>query len=104
MLENVGKEFLDTYWKIVDWALKSQTGAGVIQVITIPEASTYEPLFSLPFSACSRLLKDGANTIKRSTSSKNGFVHPLEAMSLNSVANASLLVLVVRVCLQVCFF
>jgi len=45
MLEGVGKEYLDTYWKIVDWALKSQTGAGVVQVITIPEASMYEFFF-----------------------------------------------------------
>ena len=45
MLESVGKEYLNTYWKIVDWALKPQTGAGVVQVITIPEASTYGLFF-----------------------------------------------------------
>jgi cyclopropane-fatty-acyl-phospholipid synthase len=39
MLEAVGSEFFETYWKIVDWALKPRTGAGVVQVITIPEAS-----------------------------------------------------------------
>ncbi|KAF5360726.1 hypothetical protein D9756_004655 [Leucocoprinus leucothites] len=33
-----GKEYFDTYWRIVDWALKPRTGAGVVQVITIPEA------------------------------------------------------------------
>lgn len=38
MLENVGKEYYNTYWKIIDWALKPRTGAGVVQVITIPEA------------------------------------------------------------------
>jgi len=45
MLEHAGKEYFNTYWKIVDWALKPQTGAGVVQVITIPEASTYELFF-----------------------------------------------------------
>ena len=45
MLENVGKEYYNTYWKIIDWALKPRTGAGVVQVITIPEASTFELSF-----------------------------------------------------------
>lgn len=48
MLENVGKEYYNTYWKIIDWALKPRTGAGVVQVITIPEASTFE----LSFVSC----------------------------------------------------
>ena len=38
MLEEVGKEFLNEYWKVVDWALKRKGGVGVVQVITIPEA------------------------------------------------------------------
>ncbi|KAK7691989.1 hypothetical protein QCA50_005394 [Cerrena zonata] len=38
MIEAVGKEFLEVYWAQVDWALKPDTGAGVIQCITIPEA------------------------------------------------------------------
>ena len=45
MLEHIGKEYFNTSWKIVDWALKPQTGAGVVQVITIPEASTYGLFF-----------------------------------------------------------
>jgi len=45
MLEHIGKEYFNTFWKIVDWALKPQTGAGVVQVITIPEASTYGLFF-----------------------------------------------------------
>ncbi|KAL9710942.1 hypothetical protein Ac2012v2_005482 [Leucoagaricus gongylophorus] len=45
MLEDVGKEYYNTYWKIIDWALKPRTGAGVVQVITIPEASTFELSF-----------------------------------------------------------
>lgn len=38
MIEAVGKEFLDTYFARLDWALNLKTGVGVIQVITIPEA------------------------------------------------------------------
>ena len=43
MIENVGREFLEEYWKIVDWALDRKGGVGVVQVISIPEAS--ESLF-----------------------------------------------------------
>jgi cyclopropane-fatty-acyl-phospholipid synthase len=38
MLEAVGKEYLGTYFKMVDWALKPASGVAVIQSITIPEA------------------------------------------------------------------
>jgi len=41
MIEAVGAEFLDTYWKVVDWALHKEHGVGVVQVITIPEARTF---------------------------------------------------------------
>ena len=37
MMEAVGKEFLNEYWGVVDWALKRKGGVGVVQVITIPE-------------------------------------------------------------------
>ncbi|KAF8526759.1 CFS1-like protein [Gautieria morchelliformis] len=37
MMEAVGREFLETYWGVVDWALKRRGGVGVVQVITIPE-------------------------------------------------------------------
>ncbi|KZT56536.1 cyclopropane-fatty-acyl-phospholipid synthase [Calocera cornea HHB12733] len=37
MMEHVGAEYMDTYWRMVDWALK-KSGAGVIQVSTIPDA------------------------------------------------------------------
>jgi cyclopropane-fatty-acyl-phospholipid synthase len=37
MVEAVGREFLETYWGVVDWALKRKGGVGVVQVITIPE-------------------------------------------------------------------
>lgn len=42
MLEAVGVEFLEEYWRVVDWALKKGVGTdavGVVQCITIPEAS-----------------------------------------------------------------
>ncbi|KAF8588585.1 CFS1-like protein [Ramaria rubella] len=37
MIEAVGREFLETYWGVVDWALKRKGGVGVVQGITIPE-------------------------------------------------------------------
>lgn len=42
MMEAVGHEFLETYWKVVDWALKPVDGAGVVQVITLPESSEFQ--------------------------------------------------------------
>ena len=53
MIEAVGKEFLEGYWGVVDWALKKTDSMGVVQVITIPEAS--ECFFYFPitrFSTC----------------------------------------------------
>ncbi|KAK7028544.1 CFS1-like protein [Favolaschia claudopus] len=38
MIEHVGKDFLNDYWRVVDWALKEGTGRGVVQVITLPES------------------------------------------------------------------
>lgn len=38
MIENVGKDFIKEYWSVVDWALKSGNAAGVVQVISMPEA------------------------------------------------------------------
>ncbi|KAG7439658.1 CFS1-like protein [Guyanagaster necrorhizus] len=38
MIEHVGRDFLTEYWKVVDWAVKRDTGLGVVQVITFPEA------------------------------------------------------------------
>ncbi|KAH9841488.1 Mycolic acid cyclopropane synthetase-domain-containing protein [Rhodofomes roseus] len=38
MVEAVGQEFLETYWARIDWALKRDTGVGVVQGITLPEA------------------------------------------------------------------
>ncbi|PIL22658.1 hypothetical protein GSI_15350 [Ganoderma sinense ZZ0214-1] len=39
MIEAVGKEYMETYWSKIDWALNKETGVGVVQGITIPEAS-----------------------------------------------------------------
>lgn len=38
MIENVGREFIEEYWGVVDWALKPRETIGVVQVITMPEA------------------------------------------------------------------
>lgn len=38
MIENVGNEFIEEYWSIVDWAMKPIKATGVVQVITMPEA------------------------------------------------------------------
>ncbi|TBU29980.1 cyclopropane-fatty-acyl-phospholipid synthase [Dichomitus squalens] len=38
MVEAVGKEYMETYWSKIDWALNKETGVGVVQGITIPEA------------------------------------------------------------------
>ncbi|KAF9465836.1 S-adenosyl-L-methionine-dependent methyltransferase [Collybia nuda] len=38
MIEAVGAEYLETYWKVVDRAMKLRGGVGVVQVISIPEA------------------------------------------------------------------
>ncbi|KAI0349595.1 cyclopropane-fatty-acyl-phospholipid synthase [Trametes cingulata] len=38
MVEAVGREYMETYWAKIDWALDKETGVGVVQGITIPEA------------------------------------------------------------------
>ncbi|KAJ7087681.1 CFS1-like protein [Mycena belliarum] len=38
MIEHVGKDFFVEYWAVADWALKPDTGVGVVQGISIPEA------------------------------------------------------------------
>ncbi|KAK0446954.1 Mycolic acid cyclopropane synthetase-domain-containing protein [Desarmillaria tabescens] len=37
MIEHVGRDFLVEYWKVVDWAMKPDTGMGVVQLTTFPE-------------------------------------------------------------------
>lgn len=41
MIENVGKDFISEYWRVVDWALKEDTAIGMVQVITMPESRMY---------------------------------------------------------------
>ncbi|KDR82375.1 hypothetical protein GALMADRAFT_220377 [Galerina marginata CBS 339.88] len=38
MIEAVGREFLEGYWQVVDWAMEKKGSVGVVQVISIPEA------------------------------------------------------------------
>jgi len=38
MVEAVGKEFLEEYWRTIDWAMKRKGAVGVVQGITLPEA------------------------------------------------------------------
>ncbi|TCD69401.1 hypothetical protein EIP91_007748 [Steccherinum ochraceum] len=38
MMEHVGYHFFDVYWRQTSWALNKDTGAGVVQCITLPEA------------------------------------------------------------------
>ncbi|PPQ75642.1 hypothetical protein CVT26_001622 [Gymnopilus dilepis] len=38
MIEAVGKEFLERYWEVADWAMEKKGAVGVVQCITIPEA------------------------------------------------------------------
>ncbi|KAJ7268177.1 CFS1-like protein [Mycena haematopus] len=38
MIEHVGKDFFVEYWAVANWALKPDTGVGVVQGICIPEA------------------------------------------------------------------
>jgi cyclopropane fatty-acyl-phospholipid synthase-like methyltransferase len=40
MIEHVGKQFFTEYWAVADWALKPDTGVGVVQGITIPDSRT----------------------------------------------------------------
>ena len=47
MIEAVGREYLDRYWGVVDWAMKKEEGVGVVQVITIPEPSEFILSFRL---------------------------------------------------------
>ena len=51
MMEHVGKDFLKEYWSVVDYALKTRTGTGVVQVISLPEARQSCRYFSVLSSA-----------------------------------------------------
>ncbi|KAI9070092.1 cyclopropane-fatty-acyl-phospholipid synthase [Trametes sanguinea] len=38
MMEHVGQEFIEDFWRVLDWAMKPKSAVGVVQVITMPEA------------------------------------------------------------------
>ncbi|CDO69847.1 hypothetical protein BN946_scf184884.g6 [Trametes cinnabarina] len=74
MVEAVGREYMETYWAKIDWALNKETGVGVVQGITIPEARE---------SVASRLLmtvpdehrcQASSSTLAKWTLSGNGYV------------------------------
>ncbi|KIJ40895.1 hypothetical protein M422DRAFT_229957 [Sphaerobolus stellatus SS14] len=41
MMEHVGKDFMEEYWKVVDYVLKEDSGVGVVQLTTLPESRMY---------------------------------------------------------------
>ena len=45
MMEAVGREYMDTFWKHMNWAMKPKGAVGVVQCITLPEARMFPPLF-----------------------------------------------------------
>ena len=61
ILEYTRKEYFNIYWKIVDWALKPQTRAGIVQVITILEASIYGLFFFSSIFGMSKTTSQGQN-------------------------------------------
>jgi cyclopropane-fatty-acyl-phospholipid synthase len=63
MMEAVGREYMDTFWKEMNWAMKPQSAVGVVQCITLPEARQClfwyisRPLLTTWFSRLRRLLQ-----------------------------------------------
>jgi len=41
MMEAVGREYMDTFWERMNWALKPKDSVGVVQCITLPEARRF---------------------------------------------------------------
>jgi cyclopropane-fatty-acyl-phospholipid synthase len=41
MMEAVGREYMDTFWEQMNWALKPKNSVGVVQCITLPEARSF---------------------------------------------------------------
>lgn len=76
MIEAVGREFLEKYWSVVDWALKGKGGVGVVQVITIPEPRKSVWPVHININITERM--QGLIAIyERSILSANGYVQPL---------------------------
>jgi len=53
MMEAVGREYMDTFWKQMNWAMNPKSAVGVVQCITLPEARMFS-IFSLKrgFASC----------------------------------------------------
>ena len=41
MMEAVGREYMDTFWEKISWAMKPERAVGVVQCITLPEARMF---------------------------------------------------------------
>ena len=41
MMEAVGREYMDTFWKHMNWAMNPKSAVGVVQCITLPEARMF---------------------------------------------------------------
>ena len=49
MMEAVGREYMDTFWKQMNWAMKPKSAVGVVQCITLPEARVFSSLFLVKY-------------------------------------------------------
>lgn len=63
MIEAVGREFLQEYWRVVDWAMEKKGAVGVVQVITIPEARKSKNLIRPKYAELSSGTFDRIRTI-----------------------------------------
>jgi cyclopropane-fatty-acyl-phospholipid synthase len=41
MMEAVGREYMDTFWRQMNWAMNPKSSVGVVQCITLPEARMF---------------------------------------------------------------
>ena len=41
MMEAIGREYMDTFWEKMNWAMNPKSAVGVVQCITLPEARTF---------------------------------------------------------------
>lgn len=45
MMEAVGREYMNTFWEQMNWAMKPKNAVGVVQCITLPEARAFPSIF-----------------------------------------------------------
>jgi len=76
MMEAVGREYMDTFWERMDWALKPKDSVGVVQCITLPEARTFAPFPARSYftPAYPRRFQDSVHTVIILILSRNGSV------------------------------